>query len=119
MATYPLKKYRLNRKEFKEVLGKGRTFKIGSLILKVLFKEKGKKFGFLISKRILKKATQRNKIKRRLREILRETVDNLKDGIRAVFIASHGLEKKEFLELKEIFKQLIKRAQLIKDESSY
>jgi len=118
MATYPLKKYRLKGKEFEEVLKKGRGFKVGNLVLKVLYKEKEKKFGFLVSKKIFKKAVQRNKIKRRLREILREKVENLKDGIRAVFIPLSGIEKEDFNRLKRIFEKLVKKSKIQKNESN-
>jgi ribonuclease P protein component len=114
MATYPLKKYRLKGKEFKEVLKKGRSFKVENLILKVSFEKEGKKFGFLVSKKFFKKAVQRNKLKRRLREILRERVEEIKDGVRIVFIPLAGLEKKDFRELKEIFEKLIKKAKILK-----
>ena len=119
MATYPLKKYRLRGKEFEEVLKKGKGFKVGSLVLKKIEGGEGKKFGFLISKKVLKKATQRNKLKRRLREILREKVEKIKEGIRAIFITLPGLEKKDFRELKEIFEKLLKKSKLLKNESSF
>jgi len=119
MATYPLKKYRLKGKEFEEVLKKGKGVKVESLVLKKLAKNEGKKFGFLISKKVLKKAVQRNKLKRRLREILREKVEKIKDGIRVVFIALPGLEKKNFKELKEIFEKLLKKSKIIKNESNF
>jgi ribonuclease P protein component len=116
MAAYPLKKFRLKGKEFEEVLKKGRSFRCKSLVLKVLENKGGKKFGFLISKRILKKAVERNRLKRRLREILREKVEKIKDGVRVVFITLSGLEKKDFKELKEIFEKLLRKSKLLKNE---
>jgi ribonuclease P protein component len=118
MATYSLKKYRLRGREFKEVLKKGKRFRVNGLIVKLILKEKGKKFGFLISKKILKKAVQRNKVKRRLRETLRERVEDIKDGVRIVFIALKGLEEKEFLELKEIFEKILEKSKILKNESN-
>lgn len=118
MATYSLKKYRLKGNEFREVLKKGRGFRVESLVLKLLRKEKEKRFGFLISKKVLKKATQRNKLKRRLREILRERVEKIEDGIRAVFIALPGLEKKDFKGLEGIVEKILKKSKALKDESN-
>jgi ribonuclease P protein component len=118
MATYPLRKYRLRGKEFEEVLKKGKGFRVNGLVLKLILKERGKKFGFLISKKVLKKAVQRNKLKRRLREILRERVENIREGVRAVFIAFGGIEEKEFFELKEIFKKILKKSKILKNESN-
>jgi ribonuclease P protein component len=118
MATYPLRKYRLKGKEFEKVLKRGKSFKFGGLVLKLLLERKGKKFGFLISKKVIKKATQRNRLKRRLREILREKVEEIKNGTRIVFIALPGLEKKNFKELEEIFEKLIKKSKILKNESN-
>jgi ribonuclease P protein component len=119
MATYPLKKYRLRGKEFEEVLKKGNGFRVGGLVLKKFLKKEGKKFGFLISKKVLKKAVQRNRLKRKLREILREKVEKIKEGVRIVFIALPGLEKKDFKELKEIVEKLLKKAKVLKNESNF
>jgi len=119
MATYPLKKYRLRGKEFEEVLKKGNGFRAGSLVLKKFLKKEGKKFGFLISKKVLKKAVQRNRLKRRLREILREKVEKIKEGVRIVFIALPGLEKKDFKKLKEIVEKLLKKSKVLKNESNF
>jgi ribonuclease P protein component len=118
MATYPLRKYRLRGKEFEEVLKKGKGFRVNGLVLKLILKEKEKKFGFLISKKVLKKAVQRNKLKRRLREILRERVENIREGVRAVFIALRRIEEKEFFELKEIFEKILKKSKILKNESN-
>jgi ribonuclease P protein component len=79
-----------------------------------LLEKEGKKFGFLISKKVLKKATQRNKLKRRLREILREKIEEIKEGVRIVFIALSNLEKKDFKELKGIFESLLKKSRVLK-----
>lgn len=116
MATYSLKRYRLKGKEFEEVLKKGKGFKSDNLILKILPKGKEKRFGFLISKKILKKAVERNKLKRRLREILRENVEKIKEGTRIVFITLPGLEKKNFWELKKIFEKLLRKSGVFKNE---
>jgi ribonuclease P protein component len=103
MATYSLKKYRLRGREFEEVLKKGKGFRVNGLVLKLILKEKGKKFGFLISKKILKKAVQRNKVKRRLREILRERVEDIKDGARIVFVVLKGIRRKRIFGTKGNF----------------
>jgi ribonuclease P protein component len=51
-----------------------------------------------------------------LREILREKVEKIKDGVRVVFITLSGLEKKDFKELKEIFEKLLRKSKLLKNE---
>ncbi len=53
------------------------------------------RFGVIISKKISKKAVDRNKIKRRLTEVLARNLENFETGKRILFLA-----KKEVLEVK-------------------
>jgi ribonuclease P protein component len=64
-----------------------------------------KKIGFIISKKISKKAVDRNKIKRRLAEIMRKKLDKVEIGSRIVFLA-----KKEILgkKIEELEKEVIR-----------
>jgi ribonuclease P protein component len=117
MATYPLKKYRLKGNEFIEVLKKGKSFRVNGLIAKIMFKNSEKKFGFLISKKILKKAVKRNKLKRRLREMLREKVEIIKEGVRIVFIPLKGIEEKNFRELKVIFEKILRKSEILNESN--
>jgi ribonuclease P protein component len=119
MAPFSLKRIRLKRKEFKEVLKDGKVFKNDGLVMKVIFKEGEKKIGFLISKKISKKAVVRNKLKRRLRELLREKFGNLKEGLRIVFIPLPSLEKKNFKELKEVLEKVLIRSKVLKNEHNF
>jgi|YelNatPaOPRAMG01_1025707.scaffolds.fasta_scaffold40440_3 ribonuclease P protein component len=92
---------RLNRKEFKEVLKKGKTAKISYLILK--YSEHDLPFfrlGVLITKKVSKKATERNKIKRRIREIVRSNLPETAKKLDMVFIVVPGI-KNDFQLLKE------------------
>jgi ribonuclease P protein component len=119
MAPFSLKRIRLKRKEFKEVLKDGKVFKNDGLVMKVIFKGGEKKIGFLISKKISKKAVVRNKLKRRLRELLREKFGNLKEGLRIVFIPLPSLEKKNFKELKEVLEKVLIRSKVLKNEYNF
>ena len=119
MATYPLKKFRLKREEFREVLKKGKSFRVNGLVLKLMIKDKEKKIGFLISKKLVKKAVRRNKLKRIMREILRERVEILKEGIRAVFIPLESFEGKKPKELKKIFDIIFNKSRIIKHEPNH
>jgi len=65
------------------------------------------RFGFVVSQKVSKRATIRNKVRRRLAEAVRAEFKNMpigtqiKNGIDVVFIALPGIEKKEFSEIKE------------------
>ena len=101
-------------KDFKKVFKDGKGFKEDFLVLK---KAKNNleisRFGFAVSKTFFKKATLRNKIKRRLREAVRIRLNEIKKGIDVVIIASPGLETKDFREIKEIVNKLFKKAKII------
>jgi ribonuclease P protein component len=110
-----LKKWRLKKRDFEKILKKGKSFKEENLVLKVLknFSEK-KRVGFLVSKKSFSKAVLRNKIKRRLRELVRVEIENIKEGLDLVFIPLPGIEKKDFRQLSNIFKRLILKAKILK-----
>jgi len=103
---------RLGKKEFKEVLEKGQTIRTSYLVFKYL--KQGLPYfrlGVLISKKVSKKATERNKIKRRIREIVRLNLPEIAEKLDMVFIVIPGI-KNDFSVLKEkvlkIFKKLKK-----------
>ncbi len=106
------KKSRLNKKKnFKDIFQRGKSFKENFLVLKVLKKNANQiRFGFVVSQLISKKATVRNKIKRRLSELVRPRFRKLKRGIEAVLIATPGIETKNFLEMEKILDKLFKKS---------
>ncbi|MDP2864395.1 MAG: ribonuclease P protein component [bacterium] len=101
-------------KDFKKVFKEGKGFKEDFLVLKKAKNNlKISRFGFVVSKTFFKKATLRNKIKRKLRESVRIKLNEIKKGIDGVVIASPGLEAKDFREIKEIVNRLFKKAKII------
>ena len=102
------------KKDFKKLFQEGKSFKNNFLILKIAQNNlKESHFGFIVSKKVSKKAILRNKIKRRLRDIIRQNIKDIKKGIDVVLIILPGLEKKNFLEIKEILNTLFKKAGLV------
>ena len=71
------------------------------------------RFGFITSKRI-GNAVVRNKVKRRLREAVRQT--RVRVGWDAVFIARTGVEKAGYQELKQAADNLLRRSRLVRGE---
>jgi len=68
------------------------------------------RYGFVVSKKV-GKAVARNRVKRLLREVVRQIP--IKPGWDIVFIARSGAEKSGFAELKEILWRLISKAKLL------
>ena len=102
-----------NKKDIEGVLKKGRGFKEDFLILKTAKNNLNKtRFAFIVSSKVSSKATVRNKIKRKLSELVRIKLKKIKSGTDNILIASPGLEIKDFWEMEEIMTQLFKKAKL-------
>ena len=91
------------KKDFEVVFKKGRSIKNGFLVCKILESQLPEsRFGFVVSKKVSNKATVRNKVKRRLRDVVHARLKNTKAGIDVIIIALPGIEKKEYLQIQEM-----------------
>lgn len=110
------KENRLRKKrDFEKVLKFGRGLRKRALFLKVL--KNGlpeSRFGFIISKKTAKKAVERNKIRRHLRETVRRGIGSLKIGYDVVFIAYPPIKELGFEERKKLVEELSVEARLLK-----
>ena len=103
------------KKDFERVFKEGKGFKEDFLILKFIKNDlKISRFGFVVSKNFSKKATLRNKIKRRLRELVKTKLTKIKKGIDGVMIAQPGLGTKDFWEIEEIINKILAKAKISK-----
>ena len=100
-------------KDFEKLFKNGKSFKNNFLVLKIAQNNlKESRFGFIISKKVSKKAILRNKIKRRLRSIIWQNIRDIKKGMDVALIIFPDLGKTNFLETKEILNTLLKKADL-------
>jgi ribonuclease P protein component len=103
------------KKDFEKAFRQGKGIKQDLLFLKLLKNNLNvTRFGFIVSKKLSKKATVRNKIRRRLSEVIRTNLEGIKKGWDGVIVASPGIENKNFQEIKESISRLFKKANLIK-----
>ena len=99
------------KKDIEKIFKRGRTFREASLILKTIRNNLGiSRFGFVVSQKVAKKANIRNKIKRRLREIIR--LKSLKADTDNLFITLPGIEKNDFAEIKRMTEKLLNKAKI-------
>ncbi len=107
-------RYRLQKKkDIDRVFRKGKSFREDSLVLKTTKNDLGfSRFGFVVSQKVAKKASVRNKIKRRLREVVRLKIKQL--GVEAdnLFIALRGIEGRNFKGIDESVDALFKKAKI-------
>jgi ribonuclease P protein component len=111
---------RLKKKQdIKKVFKKGKKIKEGLLVLKMAKNNLSQtRFGFIVSKKVSKKATIRNKIKRRLREIAGKKRKRVKKGLDVLLIAPPGLETKDFWEIDEMLNKIFTKAKILKIQKS-
>jgi len=67
---------------------------------------KEKKFGAIVSKKISKKAVERNQIKRRLFEAVRLNMDIFPEGFKGIFLVKKNILNKKEGEIEECLKKL-------------
>lgn len=106
------------KKDLERVFRKGEGVKEGLLILKTVKNNlDNSRFGFVVSRKVSKKANLRNKIKRRLRDLVKGKLKKIKEGRDALLIALPGLERKGFKEIEETINKLFKKAKIMKRET--
>lgn len=100
------KAYRLQKDtEIKRLIRSGKTFFLPQMTIKYLAQtEPSIKIGFVVSNKIDKRATVRNKLKRRLREATRKLLPGLKNGFSLLIIAKKSALE---LDLPTLNKQLV------------
>jgi len=100
------------KKDFEAIFKQGKGFKQGFLYLKIIKNNLDtSRFGFVISKKFSKKAVIRNKTKRRLSEIIKTRLPEIKKGIDAIIVVMPGAEN-EFQKLEDTTGKLFKKAKL-------
>ena len=67
------------------------------------------RIGFVVSKKISKKAVVRNKAKRRLREISRDIIKGLEKGFDIVVFTKPGIAQSDFNQTKNALETLLKK----------
>lgn len=97
------------RKDFLEIKEKGRMVNSPIFGFLVLVKDDDeKKFAFIISKKISKRAVDRNKIKRYLSQILKNNLEIIKNGTRGLFLVKKDILNKKIEEIEREIKKCLK-----------
>ena len=100
------------KKDFENVFKRGKGFKEDFLYLKIVKnKLKTSRFAVVVGKNFSKKAVERNKIKRQIREIIQANLPEIKPAIDGVIVVLPKT-KTNFPELKKTIDKLFKKAKL-------
>jgi len=102
------------KKDFEVIFKTAKSLKESFVILKTVKNNLGvNRFGFVVSQKVSKKATERNRVRRRLASIIKSEGKNIKAGTDLVLIALPGIEKRSFLEIKDFFNKVINKAGIV------
>lgn len=101
---------------FKALAQRGRPFFGRSLSFKVMpqgsDRSKPIRFGFVVSTKVSKKAVERNRLRRRLREITRKILPKLKSGLDVLVITRPQAAQLSFAELEQEIHDLCVKSHL-------
>lgn len=101
-------------KDIKRVLKEGKTKKLGSLLFKFLESNLNRaRFAIIVSSKVSKKAVERNKIKRRVSEVLLQNKKILNQKIDGVFVCLPGIQNQTFAEIKETIENILKATKIL------
>lgn len=108
----PLKNRLIKSSDFKDVLVKSRKIESGPVFLRIKKNNLGvSRFGFSVGIKFSSKAVLRNKVKRKLREVVRKKLDYLKSGFDVIIIPRKERIKNGIIWEKEL-EEALKKANL-------
>jgi|SRR3990172_10998410 len=104
------------KKNYDKVKDEGKLIQSNSFGLNIFKREDNgpSRFGFVVSNKISKHASTRNKVKRTLREAVRHSLSYLKSGYDVVFLAKSSIDRKYSSELMQEVIDSFKTAGLVK-----
>lgn len=103
-----------NKKDFENLFKNGKGVKDGFLHIRFLKNNlEYSRFGFVAGIKFSKKAVDRNRIKRLLREAVKEKLKYFKKGVDIAIVASSGFKKGDAYNIKERLEKLFRKANLI------
>lgn len=110
------KKYRLiKEKDFKRVNSSRQSFFSSLFRLRLVKNDQtDSRFAVVATTRLSKKATQRNRLRRQLTEMIRLNRENIKSGYDVIFMAKSNALGKDYQDLEKDFIYLVKKAKLVK-----
>jgi len=103
------------KKDFEKVAKQGRPFFARELGFKMIKNNlKSNRYGIVVNLKVDKRAVKRNKIRRRIREIIRLNDKDFKQGFDIMILTKESAKELKYSEIKEKLMKLFKKANLLK-----
>lgn len=103
-----------SRAEFDAVYKNGRSWAHPLAVLHIIEAPAGCQIGISVSKKV-GNAVLRNRVRRRMREIIRQQLPQWKPGFHAVFVLRSGAAAAEFADLTQAVLELARRSRLTRE----
>lgn len=101
--------------DFQRIKARGKSCFSGNIGLRCLRSNLSyPRFGFIISNKISKKATVRNRLRRQLSEIIRAKITEIKVACDCVIITRPGIKGDDFKEIKRNMELILYRLRILK-----
>lgn len=109
------KKYRLiKKKDFEKTFKQGRFLKNNFFNIRIIENNlEISRFGFVVSLKVSKKATERNKTRRRLQESIGLKIEQIKSGFDIVIMAKPEIKSKSWAEIDNQLETILKQGGLM------
>jgi ribonuclease P protein component len=102
-------------KDFEKVARKGRPFFVSELGFKILENSfEVNRYGIVVSTKLDKRAVVRNKLHRRVKNIIKKEEQNIKQGFDLIFLFRESSKYLKYSEVEEKVIFLFKKAQIFK-----
>jgi len=107
---------RLKKKaDFDRVFKAGKGFKDGFLYFKIARNNLTvNRFGFIVGKKFSLKATLRNRVKRKIAEVIRIISPRLEKGVDVVIVVLPGFQVNDIWELAGMVEELLRKSGILK-----
>jgi len=105
------RKYKLKKdNDFKKVFKHGKNYQQEFIKIKILKNDSDyNRFGFIVGLKISKKAVERNRIKRRLEEIVRLKLKQIRPGFDIVVLVNQEITEKNYQAMEKTLVSLFKK----------
>jgi ribonuclease P protein component len=101
--------------EFKKVAKNGRPFFASEMAIKILANNlEYNRYGIVVNTKVDKRAVVRNKIQRRIRDIIRLNSENFNNGFDVMILTKEEIKKLDYKEIKEKIEKLFKKSGILK-----